>query len=120
MANVLYGHKNTHKISLTNIIQHSLSVKKGIKNSLLVVDMPRNTYYNNKIALKNAKLVLKQTGCDAIKLESHRENFKIIKYLISKKIPVMGHIGYTPQFKKKFRIEGKTKTETTKLLKKQN
>ena len=66
--------------------------------------MPRNTYNNSKIALKNAKSVLKQTGCDAIKLESHRNNFKIIQYLVSKKIPVMGHIGYTPQFKKKFEL----------------
>ena len=60
MANVLYGYKNTHKISLTNIIQHSFSVKKGIKNSLLVVDMPKNTYNDKKMALHNAKLVLKK------------------------------------------------------------
>ena len=48
MANVLYGHKNTHKISLENIIQHTLSVKKGVKKSLLVVDMPKGTYNNPK------------------------------------------------------------------------
>tara|TARA_A100001011_G_C14149561_1_gene773397 strand:- start:41 stop:832 length:792 start_codon:yes stop_codon:yes gene_type:complete len=117
MANVLYGHNNTHKISLTNIIQHTLSVKKGIKNSLLVADMPKNTYNNKKKALQNAKLVLKQTGCDAIKLESHKDNFKIIKHLVSKKIPVMGHIGYTPQFKKKFKLEGKSKSACSTLLK---
>ena len=62
--------------------------------------MPKNTYNNKKKALKNAKLILKRTGCDAIKLESYKDNFKIIKNLVSKKIPVMGHIGYTPQFKK--------------------
>ncbi len=117
MANVLYGHKNTHKINLTNIIQHTLSVKKGIKNSLLVVDMPKNTYNNKKKALKNAKLILKHTGCDAIKLESYKDNFKIIKNLVSKKIPVMGHIGYTPQFKKKFRIEGNTIAACNSLFK---
>ena len=87
MANVLYGHKDTRKISLENIIQHTLSVKKGINNSLLVVDMPKNTYENNKNALKNAKLVLKQTGCDAIKLENYKDNFKIIKYLVRKTSP---------------------------------
>jgi len=118
MANVLYGHKDTHKISLANIIQHTLSVKKGINNSLLVVDMPKDTYKDNKNAFKNAKLVLNQTGCDAIKLENHKDNFKIIKYLVSKKIPVMGHIGYTPQFKKKFKLEGKTKIASDSLLKK--
>ncbi len=117
VANVLYGYKSTKKISLNSIIQHALSVRKGIKNSLLVVDMPNNTYNNNKKALKNAKLVLKQTGCDAIKLESYKDNYKIIKYLVSKKIPVMGHIGYTPQFKKKFRLEGNTENASNSLLK---
>ncbi len=52
MANVLYGHKNTHKLSLDNIIQHTLSVKKGIKNSLLVVDMPKGSYDNFRFAEK--------------------------------------------------------------------
>jgi len=117
VANVLYGHKNTHKISLTNIIQHSLSVKKGVKNSLLVVDMPKNTYNNSATAKRNARLVIKSTGCEAIKLESNKKNFVIIKKLIKEKIPVMGHIGFTPQFKKKFKVEGQTKREIKKLLK---
>ena len=117
MANVLYAHKNTHNISLENIIQHTTSVKKGTKKSLLVVDMPKGTYKNKNIAEKNAKLVMKKTGCDAIKIESNRKNYKIIKTLVKKKIPVMGHIGYTPQFKKKFKIEGKTKDQARKLLK---
>ena len=59
MANVLYGHKNTHKISLENIIQHTKSVKMGIKKSLLVVDLPKGTYKNAKTVEKNAKLVCK-------------------------------------------------------------
>ena len=53
MANVLYAHKDTHKITLENIIQHTISVKMGIKNSLLVVDMPKGTYNNFKSAEKN-------------------------------------------------------------------
>ena len=57
MANVLYGFQNTHKITLQNIIQHSLSVKKGIKKSLLVVDMPKGTYGSKYISKKNAKLI---------------------------------------------------------------
>ena len=52
MANVLYGHKNTHSITLNNIIEHAVSVKKGITKSLLVVDMPKNTYKNLKQAKK--------------------------------------------------------------------
>ena len=60
--------------------------------------------------------MLKKTGCDAVKLESYKNNFKIIKKLVKKKIPVMGHIGYTPQFKKKFKIEGQKRSEIKKLL----
>ena len=116
MANVLYGHKNTHQISLENIIQHTLSVKRGIKKSLLVVDMPKGSYKNIKSAFRNSRLILKKTKCDAVKLESNKKNHKIIEYLVKKKIPVMGHIGYTPQFKKKFKIEGQTSSEVTKLL----
>jgi len=116
MANVLYGHKNTHKISLDNIIQHTLSVKMGVKKSLLVVDMPKGSYDNLKNAKKNAKLIMNKTSCDAIKLENNKKNYEIIKILVKQKIPVMGHIGYTPQFKKKFKVEGQTKLEASKLL----
>ena len=116
MANVLYGFKNTGKINLQNIIQHTLSVKKGIKKSLLVVDMPKDSYNNPKKAEKNAKLLMQKTKCDAVKLESNKNNFHIIKELVKKKIPVMGHIGFTPQFKKKFQIEGQTREKALKLL----
>ncbi len=117
MANVLYGHKNTHKLSLTSIMQHTTSVKMGVKKSLLVVDMPKGSYKNIKIARKNVKLIMDKTKCDAIKLESNGKNYNIIRDLVKTNIPVMGHIGYTPQFKKNFKIEGISKQETLKLLK---
>tara|TARA_B100001989_G_C24513649_1_gene451863 strand:- start:151 stop:927 length:777 start_codon:yes stop_codon:yes gene_type:complete len=117
MANVLYGLDNTHNISLMNMIQHSKSVKLGIKKSLLVVDMPKGTYKNKKDAKKNAKLLKKVTGCDAVKIESNKKNSNIIRELVKSKIPVMGHIGYTPQFSKKFKVEGGTLKDSKKLLK---
>ena len=117
MANVLYGHENTHKITLNKIIQHTISVQKAIKRSALVVDMPKNSYRNPKEALKTAREIKKKTKCDAVKLEDYKNNFKIIKSLVNKGIPVMGHIGYTPQFKK-FKLEGRTKKECDALLKK--
>ena len=101
MANVLYGHNTTHRINLENIIQHTISVKMGIKKSLLVVDMPKGTYVNVKTALKNAKQIIRQTKCDAIKLESNKKNYKIIEVLV----------------KKKFKIQGTTNIEATNLLK---
>ena len=117
LANVLYGLNNTHKINLENMIQHTVSVKKGIKNSLLVVDMPKGSYGNLKSAKKNAKLLMRKTNCDAVKIESNNKNFGIIRSLVKNKIPVMGHIGFTPQFKKKFKIEGDSKKKANKLLK---
>ena len=117
MANVLYGLENTHNISLENIIQHTKSVKKGVKKSLLVVDMQKGTYTNKTTAKKNAKKIMKTTNCDAVKIESNNKNDYIIKELVKNKIPVMGHIGYTPQFKKKFKIEGETFFKAKKLLK---
>ena len=116
MATVLYGLKDTHEINLDTIIKHTLSVKKGVKKSLLVVDMPKGSYSNKNLAKKNAKLIMKLTKCDAVKLESNNKNFNIIKELVSSKIPVMGHIGFTPQFKKKFKIEGKSISSAKKLL----
>ena len=97
------------------MIQHAVSVRLGVKKALLVVDMPKGSYPNRIEALKNASKIIKYTKCDAIKLENYKNNYKTIKYLVSKKIPVMGHIGYTPQFKK-FSLQGQSK-ETTELLK---
>ena len=57
------------------------------------------------------------TKCDGVKLENNGKNFNIVKELVKLKIPVMGHIGYTPQFKKKFKVEGRTIREIKKLLK---
>ena len=117
MANVLYGMENTHKIKLDTIIQHSVSVKKGIRKSLLGVDMPKGSYKNPSQARKNAKTIFKKTNCDAVKIESNNKNFKIIREITKAKIPVMGHIGYTPQFKNTFKVEGKKKQEVKKLIK---
>ena len=116
MANVLYGMNNTHSLSLNNIIEHSISVKKGVKKALMVVDMPKGTYKNLIQAKKNANLILKKTKCDAVNIESNKKNYEIIRELVRANIPVMGHIGYTPQFKKKFRVEGKKSNEFIKLI----
>ena len=74
MANVLYAQKNTHKISIDNIIQHSLSVKSGVKKSLLVVDMPKGSYSSPNKALRNASLIINTTKWDAVKLENYKIN----------------------------------------------
>ena len=118
LGSVLYNYDTTRKVNLKTMIEHSKSVRKGVKKSLMIVDMPFDTYKNKSQALKNCKKVLKETKCDGIKLEGGRELNNIIKYLINNKIPVMGHIGITPQtVRGKYRYKGKTAFEKKKLLK---
>ena len=117
LANTLYGMKNTHKMDVETMIKHGISVKKGISNSLLVIDMPKGSYKNIYSAKKNAKKIINETKCDAIKIEYNKNNFQVIKGLASEKINVMGHIGFTPQFKKKFKVEGKTIHQKKIILK---
>ena len=69
LGSVLYNYKSTRQVSLDTMIEHSKSVKLGIKKSLMVVDMPHNTYRTSKEALKNAKKIMSKTKCDAVKLE---------------------------------------------------
>ena len=117
LANVLYGNKTTHDLKLQTMINHAKSVSLGVKKSLVVVDMPKDSYKNPKQAIKNAKRIIKKTSCHAIKIENNSHNLNIVKAFAKSKINVMGHIGYTPQFKKKFKVEGKNKNEQNHLLK---
>ena len=118
LGSVLYNYSTTRKVTLTEMINHSKSVKLGIKKSLMVVDMPYKTYDTKKSALKNARKVIKETKCDAVKLEGGKKVIDQIKTLIKNKIPVMGHIGLTPQtIKGKFKSVGKTEREKKKLIK---
>jgi len=117
LANVLYGYRTTHDLKLQTMINHAKSVSLGVKKSLVVVDMPKDSYKNPKQAIKNAKRIMKKTRCDAIKIENNSHNLNIVKAFAKSKINVMGHIGYTPQFKKKFKVEGRNKNEQNHLLK---
>ena len=113
---VLYNYTSTQKVSLSMMIEHSKSVRMGVKKSLMVVDMPHNTYKNPKEALKNAKKIILKTKCDAVKLEGGKKLFKIIKILIKNKIPVMGHLGLLPQSAKNFKFKGKEEAERKIIL----
>ena len=101
LGSVLYDFDTTRSVTLEMMINHSKSVRKGITKSLMVVDMPYNTYRNKSEALKNCKKVMKETKCDAVKLEGgNKKIVEIIKHLIKNKIPVMGHLGLLPKMKK--------------------
>jgi len=117
LASVLYNYDTTRKVTLRTMIEHSKSVRQGIKKSLMVVDMPYKTYRNKSEALKNAKKIINLTKCDAVKLEGGFKIYKIIKYLTKNKINVMGHLGILPQsVRGKFKFKGKNEKEKNRLI----
>ncbi len=114
---VLYGMKSTREVSLDMIINHAQSVKRGICKSILVIDMPHKTYRNKKEAYNNAKKIIKFTKCDALKLEGGKKIINIVRYLVKKKIPIMGHVGLLPQSERgKFKFKGKDLTERKQIM----
>mgnify|MGYP001187844362 FL=1 len=117
LGSVLYNYNTTRKVDLKTMIEHTKSVRKGIKKSLLVIDLPYNTYRNKFEALKHSQKVIKETKCDAVKLEGGAKVKDIVLFLVKNKIPVLGHIGITPQtVKGKFKSKGKTEKEKQKLI----
>ena len=116
LGSVLYNFKSTKEVTLQTMINHSKSVRLGVNKSLMVFDMPYNTYRNPQEALKNAKLVIKETKCDAVKLEGGKKIIPIVKKLVQNKIPVMGHVGILPQTDKKFTFKGKKQQESDRIL----
>ncbi len=116
LGSVLYNYKSTREVSLDIMIEHSKSVRMGIKKSLMVVDMPYNTYRNSKEALKNAKKIMSKTKCDAVKLEGGKKISQIVRNLVKNNIPVMGHLGLLPQSDKTFKFKGKKSSEKNKIL----
>ena len=116
LGSVLYNYNSTKQVTLETMINHSKSVRLGVTKSLMVVDMPYNTYRNSREALKNSRLVMKKTKCDAVKLEGGKKIIPIVKNLIKNKIPVMGHVGILPQTDKRFSFKGKKDNEKKKLL----
>ena len=119
LGSVLYNFKSTKEVTLQTMINHSKSVRLGVNKSLMVFDMPYNTYRNPQEALRNAKLVIKQTKCDAVKLEGGSEIVDSIKRILTAGIPVMGHLGLTPQSIYKFgtyTVRAKEDEEAQKLI----
>ena len=116
LGSVLYNYKSTREVTLDTMIEHSKSVRMGIKKSLMVVDMPHNTYRNPKEAIQNAKKIILKTKCDAVKLEGGKKIYNIIKALTKNNISVMGHLGLLPQSDKNFKFKGKKSSERYKIL----
>lgn len=102
-ANVMEGYKTTLPITLDEMIVYASSVVRAINRALVVVDMPFGTYQGNSMqALASAIRIMKETGADAVKLEGGEEVLESIQRILSAGIPVMGHLGLTPQSINKF------------------
>ncbi|MGV3527575.1 MAG: 3-methyl-2-oxobutanoate hydroxymethyltransferase [Flavisolibacter sp.] len=118
-SNVMAGHETTLPITLDQMIYHASSVIRGARRSLVVVDLPFGSYQSNSdIALASAIRIMKETGAHAIKLEGGEEVLDSVKRIISAGIPVMGHLGLTPQSIYKFgtyNVRAKEEAEAEKL-----
>ena len=102
-SNVMAGHTSTLPITLNEMIYHGASVVRAVKRALVVVDLPFGTYQgNSKEALNSSIRIMKETGADAVKLEGGREVLESVDRILSAGIPVMGHLGLTPQSIHKF------------------
>jgi len=102
-SNVMAGFETTLPISLDNMIYHAASVVRAAKRALVVVDLPFGTYQgNSKEALSSAIRIMKETGAHAVKLEGGSEIVESVERILSAGIPVMGHLGLTPQSIHKF------------------
>ena len=112
---VMLGYENTSSVTMDDMIRFTTAVKNARKNSLIVSDLPINSYQNEKDAVTNS-LKLIEAGADAVKLEGGREVGKIIKSIAESKIPVMGHLGLLPQTAEKYTVQGKTKEDAIQLI----
>ncbi|MCU0461415.1 MAG: 3-methyl-2-oxobutanoate hydroxymethyltransferase [Bacteroidales bacterium] len=119
-SNVMAGFDTTLPITLDNMIYHAASVVRGVKRALVVVDLPFGTYQgNSKEALVSSIRIMKETGASAVKLEGGQQVVESIERILSAGIPVMGHLGLTPQAIHKFGtyiVRAQEEEEARKLM----
>lgn len=119
-SNVMAGHETTLPITLDQMIYHAASVIRGVDRALVVVDLPFGSYQgNSKEALTSAIRVMKESGAHAVKMEGGKEIEESIKRILSAGIPVMGHLGLTPQSIYKFgtyNVRAKEEEEAKRLI----
>src|SRR5580700_6757383 len=119
-SNVMAGHETTLPITLDQMIYHASSVVRAVNRALIVVDLPFGSYQgNSKEALHSSVRIMKESGAHAVKLEGGKEVKESVERILSAGIPVMGHLGLTPQSIYKFgtyTVRAREKVEATALL----
>ncbi len=121
LGNVVLGYENTLPVTMDEMIHHTKAVSKAVKSALLIGDMPFMSYQaSQNLCIQNAGRFIKEAGVKAVKLEGGKGVAEKIEALIDTGIPVMGHVGLTPQSIHKFsgyRVQGKDKTSAEQILK---
>jgi 3-methyl-2-oxobutanoate hydroxymethyltransferase len=120
VAMVVLGHPNTLPVTLDEMLHHTRAVRRGVRRSLLVADMPYGSYHIDIAdSLRHAVRFVKESGAEAVKVEGGERRVELIARLVEAEIPVMGHIGLTPQSLNAFggfRVQGKTVEAAEQLL----
>ena len=120
MGNVVHGYGNTIPVSIDEIISACIAVKRGTERAMVVADMPFGSYHvNEDESVKNALRLMKYGGAEAVKLEGGRNRAKLVERLVSEEIPVVSHIGLTPQSVYKmggYRVQGRTAEQAKRLI----
>ena len=120
LANVVLGLNSTTEVGMSEMIHHAKAVGRAVKSALLIGDMPYESYQARpKDAVKNARRFIKEAKCDGVKIEWFDECLKITRNIVDVGIPVMGHVGLTPQTAEKlggFKVQGKDSTSALAIL----
>lgn len=116
---ITYGHPNTLPMTVDQMIQHTLAVRRGAPNTLCIVAMPFGSYANPDMAVHNALRLMKEGGAEAVKLQGGREKFDIIKAVADAGVPVMSHVGMCPHFVNSyggFKLQGRTAEDALMII----
>src|SRR5919202_1875884 len=120
IGNVIFGYGYTVPVTLDEIVMHTRAVRRAVQRALLVADMPYGSFHTGEDeAVRNALRLIKEGAAEAVKLEGGRKRASLVKRLVDEEIPVMGHIGLTPQSVNKlggYRVQGKTAETARQLL----
>lgn len=120
LAMTVLGYETTLPVTMNEMVHHTAAVSRGVRNGLVVADMPFMSYQGTvEHAIENAGRFIKEAGADAVKIEGGAIRAELIEKLVANGIPVLGHIGLTPQSVKEtggFKMQGKTKEAARKLM----
>jgi 3-methyl-2-oxobutanoate hydroxymethyltransferase len=120
IGNTMLGYGNTVPVTLEEIVMHTRAVRRGVQRALLVADMPYGSFHTGEDdAVRNALRLIKEGAAEAVKLEGGAKRADLVKRLVDEEIPVMGHIGLTPQSVNQlggYRVQGKTAETARQLL----